>query len=221
MPQAAAWRRGNENAVRMRIGRCLKKARWETMSGTLSKTEYVGSGAGHSGSDSGTTIVQGGVQYLGYDYGTGTATSTTIGSLRLSVSSAMTMGPGRRRARRSTAAALNTSAYDYGTGTATSTTIGSGGVSVRRLRLRDRDGDEHDDRQRRRSVCRHFTTGPGRRRARRSRQRRRTVCRQTTGSGRRRARRSSGGDQVVGYEHRDRHGDEHDDPEAAAYSMSA
>ena len=91
------------------------------MSGTLSTTEYVGSGAGHSGSDSDTTIVAGGVQYLGYDYGTGTATSTTIIS-----------------------GGFQYVGDDYGTGTATSTTIDSGtqyvGIHGRTQRHDDRYG---------------------------------------------------------------------------------
>ena len=48
------------------------------MSGYLNTTEYVGSGPGNSGSDSGTTIGSGGQQYVGYFYGTGYATDTAI-----------------------------------------------------------------------------------------------------------------------------------------------
>ena len=70
----------------------------------LNKTQYVGSGPGNSRSASGIGIVSGGVQYVGYDSGTGTATSTTIFS----------------------------GGYQYigdnkGTGTATNTTINGGG----------------------------------------------------------------------------------------------
>ena len=50
------------------------------MSGTLHTTQYVGSGSGNSGTDSGTTIASGGAQFVGFDFGTGTATSTTIDS---------------------------------------------------------------------------------------------------------------------------------------------
>ena len=45
---------------------------------TIPRLHYVGSGAGVSGSASGITIVSGGIQYIGYDRGTGTQTSTTI-----------------------------------------------------------------------------------------------------------------------------------------------
>ena len=77
------------------------------MSGTLSNTEYVGSGPGNSGTDSGTTIASGGVQYVGFDFGTGTATSTTIDN-----------GGGQYVGD------------DDGTGTATSTTISGGAQYV-------------------------------------------------------------------------------------------
>jgi autotransporter passenger strand-loop-strand repeat protein len=73
----------------------------------LNKTEFVGSGPGHSGSDSGTTIVAGGNQFVGFDFGTGTATSTTIDSGGTQI-----LG------------GLN------GTGTAIDTTISSGGQQI-------------------------------------------------------------------------------------------
>jgi O-antigen biosynthesis protein len=96
------------------------------MSGTLSNTEYVGSGPGNSRSDSGTTIASGGSQYVGYDYGTGTATSTTIIS-----GGFQDVGDDY-----GTGTVTNTIIDNggqnvgdtYGTGTATSTTINSGGI---------------------------------------------------------------------------------------------
>jgi autotransporter passenger strand-loop-strand repeat protein len=83
------------------------------MSGTLSTTEYVGSGAGGSSSTSNDTIVSGGVQYVGFDSGTGTATSTAIS------------GGGYQYV-----------GDEHGTGTATSTTIFSGGFQY----VGDNDG---------------------------------------------------------------------------------
>jgi autotransporter passenger strand-loop-strand repeat protein len=74
------------------------------MSGTQSNTEFVGSGPGNSGTDSGTTIVAGGNQFVGFDSGTGTAADTTINN-----GGTQQLGD------------------DFGTGTATSTTIDSGG----------------------------------------------------------------------------------------------
>ena len=125
--------------------------------------EYVGFNL-RSGSETDTTIDSFGFQYVGWASGPGRrrarATAAAIST------SALTVGPGRRRARRSKAAAISTSAS-----------------------LGGRDGDEHDDRQRRRPVVglsgatgtAKGTTiesggdqyvgderGPGRRRARRS-----------------------------------------------------
>lgn len=48
------------------------------MSGTLSGTRIVGSGAGGTGSDSGTTVTTGGLLFVGYDHGVGTASDTTL-----------------------------------------------------------------------------------------------------------------------------------------------
>ncbi len=96
------------------------------MSGTLHTTQYVGSGSGHSGTDSGTTIASGGIQFVGFDFGTGTATSTTIdngGGQEVGDSG----GTGT-----ATSTTISGGAQivgdNNGTGTATSTTILSGGT---------------------------------------------------------------------------------------------
>ena len=90
------------------------------MSGTLSnQTAYVGAGPGITGSDDDLLIETGGVQYVGYNSGTGTATSTTI-----------------------TSGGEQSIGFQEGTGYATSTTI-SGGYQD--SASRDRDGDEHND----------------------------------------------------------------------------
>jgi len=114
------------------------------MSGTLSGTQYVGSGSGNSGSDSGTTI-KGGLQEVGYDFGTGTATSTTIsgGAQRVgdnngtgtATSTVIFGGTQTVGLRSGTGTATGTTISGGvqevgrrdGTGTVTSTTIGSGG----------------------------------------------------------------------------------------------
>ncbi len=103
------------------------------MSGNLTTTQYVGSGLGNSGTDSNTTILAGGAQYLGYLFGTGTATSTTISS-----GGAQFVGD------------------SGGTGYATSTTISGGGNQYVGQCFRDRDDDEHNDLERRRTGRRLF-----------------------------------------------------------------
>ena len=103
--------------------------------------QYLGYDYG-TGTATSTTIDSGGIQYVGDDYGTGTATSTTISGYV-----------------RSSGITADVRAYqyvgdDYGTGTATSTTIDSGGAQYVGYDYGDRDGDEHDDQRRRYAVCR-------------------------------------------------------------------
>ena len=98
------------------------------MSGTLSTTQYVPSSSGGSSSDSGTTIVSGGVQYIGDIYGTGTAINTTISSGGLQY-----VGSGSGVTGYATGVTIDSFGIQYvgyssGTGTATSTTIASGGL---------------------------------------------------------------------------------------------
>ncbi len=124
-----------------------------------------------TGTATSTTIDSGGYQYVGYSYGTGYGDERDDRRRRFSIRRLSDTGPGRRRARRSTAAALstsvkmagperrraprstaaalNTSARTSGPGTATSTTIDSGGYQYVGVAVRDGQGDEHDDRQRR------------------------------------------------------------------------
>jgi autotransporter passenger strand-loop-strand repeat protein len=98
------------------------------MSGILNSTSYVGSGTGNSGSDSGTFIIAGGLQYVGYSGGVGTATSTTIDNGGFQD---VGYGSGGTGYAISTTIDRGGNQYVgdyYGTGTATSTTISSGGA---------------------------------------------------------------------------------------------
>ncbi|MCI4679647.1 Hint domain-containing protein [Rhodoblastus acidophilus] len=96
------------------------------MSGTLNTTQYVGSGPGNSDSDSGTNIVSGGLQYVGYDYGTGTATDTTISSGGEQAVGYLN-GTGFATSTTILSGGYQDVGDVYGTGTATYTSIGSGG----------------------------------------------------------------------------------------------
>jgi len=98
------------------------------MSGTLSTTEYLGSGAGNSAYESGTDIVAGGLQYLGYASGYGSATDDTIS------------GGGIQRVGEGATGDVTSTTIENGgqqivgiaggSATATSTTIYSGGEQV-------------------------------------------------------------------------------------------
>jgi O-antigen biosynthesis protein len=93
---------------------------------TLSTTEYVGSGSGNSGSATNTTIINGGVQEVGFGYGTGTATSTTIDSGGFQ-EVGDTYGTGTAISTTINSGGGQNVGVNSGTGTATGTTINSGG----------------------------------------------------------------------------------------------
>ncbi|WP_298352902.1 Hint domain-containing protein, partial [Rhodoblastus sp.] len=118
------------------------------MSGSLNSTSYVGSGTGNSGSDSGTTIIAGGYQYVGYSGGVGTATGTVIqggyqflgyGSGGTGYASSTTISAGAQYVGESGGTGYATSTtilnggsqnvgFDSGSGFASNTTIASGGI---------------------------------------------------------------------------------------------
>lgn len=98
------------------------------MTATLSTTQYVGSGSGNSGSDNGTTINSGGVQYVGFDFGTGTATSATINA---GGSQFVGLSGGTGYATNTTLlSGIQAVGEFYGTGHATGTTISAGSQYV-------------------------------------------------------------------------------------------
>ena len=93
----------------------------------LNTTQFVGSGPGVSGSAGNLAIANGGVQYLGYNSGTGAATSTTIdrGGFQYVGDH---YGTGAATGTTINSGGSRYVGDDYGTGSAASTTISSGGT---------------------------------------------------------------------------------------------
>ena len=106
-----------------------------------------------------STTISGGAQYVGVNFGTGTATARRSTTAAFSTSARLWDRDGDEhddRQRRQ----LSTSAID-GDGDGDEHDDQRWRHSVRRRSRWDRDGDEHDDRQRRQSVRRRFDDGIG------------------------------------------------------------